>query len=72
MLGWTMEIIGGITKEIINMGDELIEDIKHIPDHLEKGYQDGLFPSKEDGESGENPEESEAEKADTNSKDDQW
>ena len=52
MLGWIIEKTTAVVSEtydaVAAVGDYIIEDIKSIPDAVEKGWDDGLFTPTEE------------------------
>lgn len=45
LFGYIGNLIGGAVRDVIELGDVILEDIKSIPDELSKGYDKGLISS---------------------------
>ncbi len=43
LFGYIGNLIGGAVRDVIELGDVILEDIKSIPDELSKGYDKGLI-----------------------------
>ena len=43
LFGYLGNLIGGAVRDVIELGDVILEDIKSIPDELSKGYDKGLI-----------------------------
>ena len=43
LFGYLGNLIGGAVRDVVELGDSILEDIKSIPDELSKGYDKGLI-----------------------------
>lgn len=43
LFGYIGNLIGGAVRDVIELGDVILEDIKSIPDELSEGYKKGLI-----------------------------
>jgi len=43
MLGYIVEKLGGLTRDVVELGESIVEEAGSIPDRFSKGYDKGLI-----------------------------